>query len=60
MSSSDAVYFSKVVIAENRYITAIPINIIVVGVTFLNMENTTMMDTGIRENRNALSIKPTL
>ena len=58
MSSSDAVYFSRVVMAEKMYMTAIPMRIITVGVTFLNIEKTTIIATGTNENRNALIRRP--
>ena len=57
-SSSDAVYFRRVVIAENTYMTAIPIRTITVGVTFLKTEKRIIAPIGIKENMNALIIKP--
>ena len=53
--SSDAVSFMNVGAAVKKYMTAIPMRIMVAGDTsFLNVDMMTIMAAGIRENTNAL------
>ena len=49
---------SMVVTAENSSITAIPMNTIMLELTFLNLDITTITAHGINENTNALTIIP--